>query len=227
MTRSRRRLLCVTALVPIAALVCSCSHGLSPTRTVTRDPRTGVETTTSIVPEETKAQGRRYVGGSVQTVIHSPPERIVRLLDDREAWKQVLPRVEQVYESGRSGSEREWRVVHALAMFRGQYTLRVRSEPRGNNAYLIRFWIDTRFERDVDDGSGYLLIEPRNGGGSIVRYGVRIALYPGLLRALFETRIQSAALSVPGRIRNFVEQHPPSSPAEPAPSLSCQDQPHQ
>jgi len=121
------------------------------------------------------------------------------------AWR-VLPKVVNVEDLGEQDGDLVWRITHQFGVFSGGYVLRLRKDWGKDGRHTIRFWIDTRFERDVDDAWGYFHLEPLGQDRTMLHYSVRAVLLPGLIRWLFTEKIQWALMIVPVRARAFVEQ---------------------
>ena len=126
-------------------------------------------------------------------------------LERNEAAWRVLPHVADVEDLGVQQGDQLLRISHAFGIFTGGYVMRLRREWKPSGRHLIRFWIDTRFPRAVDDARGYFEIEPRGPDRTVLRYRVEAVLLPGILRLLLRDKIQWALMVVPERARAFVE----------------------
>lgn len=120
------------------------------------------------------------------------------------AWR-VLPHVVSVENLGKDGSDALWRVEHALGFVRGGYVMRLRADWGKDGRHTIRFWIDKRFDRDVEDAWGYFHLEPLGLEQTRLDYSVHAVLLPGVVRWLFSKKIQWALMRVPDRAKRYVE----------------------
>lgn len=126
-------------------------------------------------------------------------------LERPEAAWRILPHVAEVEDMGVEQGDQLLRVTHAFGLFTGGYVVRLRREWKPNGRHLIRFWLDTRFPRDVDDARGYFEIVPLGSDRTILYYHVEAVLLPGLLRMFLRDKIQWTLMIVPARTRAFIE----------------------
>lgn len=118
----------------------------------------------------------------------------------------VLPHVANVESFGKEGGELVWRVTHSLGIFRGGYVLRVRPAWGDGGHLSLRFRVDKRFDRDVEDAWGEFRLEPMGPNRTRLHYRVRAQLYPGLIRWLFSQKIQWSLMVVPERVQGYIER---------------------
>jgi carbon monoxide dehydrogenase subunit G len=162
-------------------------------------------------PKRSEAEA---LGGDATVEIPAPAYAVMDVLCRPEAIWQVLPNVANVEDLGVDGEDLLWRVTHALGVFRGGYVLRIRRDWGEQGSHTVRFWVDTRFERDVEDAWGYFRLEAVEGNRTRLHYRVRAVLFPGVIRWLFKEKIQWALMVVPERTQAFIERHRevPSAP---------------
>ena len=142
---------------------------------------------------------RRYVGGVTYTIVDAGIDDLASLLDDVRAWRRFLPKTRDARRVGSADSDALVEVTHGSALLRVAYTLRVHRE--GN---VVRFWMDPSRSHDIEDAWGFFRAEPMPDGRTLMTYGILIDMGSGLLRDLFEGRVQEAALEVPDRVRDVV-----------------------
>jgi hypothetical protein len=142
-------------------------------------------------------------------IVGVPPETLVAELERPEAYWHIFPKLLAVRPLGNDGPDRLVELEQGNFIVRGTYTLRFRTDCNPRERWCtIRFWVDTRYPHSVDDAWGYFQMLPVGESKTLVNYGVRVDLGPGLIRLLFEERIRRAALSTPMRVRELVENRP-------------------
>lgn len=143
-----------------------------------------------------------YVGGVAYQLIHATPQEVLAALVDVDRLPELLPRTRsaQLLES----SERSLRVLltQGAGPFVATYGIELVRVPHTRE---LRFWLDPRSPRDIRDVWGFFRANPRPDGRTLVTVAVAVDLGPGLMRSLFEDRIQSTLLRSVSRIRDAVE----------------------
>ncbi len=151
-------------------------------------------------------QGRRYIGGVAYAIVPGRAEDIGALLIDATAMREILPRTQAVRPVARVGNDTLFELHQGNSMVHAQYTLLVRSEPQQNR---MRFWLDHTRPHAIDDAWGFFRYEPfqtERGTHVLVTYGILVDLGPGIVRALYEERVRAMALTVPQRLREYVQR---------------------
>jgi hypothetical protein len=92
-------------------------------------------------------------------------------------------------------------------MVHGGYVARVRHDDTAG-AHIVRFWLDARHPHAIDDAYGWLAVEPAGPGRSLVTSQVMVDVGPGVLRWLFEEKIQDLVLALPVTLRRAVHAQP-------------------
>ncbi len=82
-------------------------------------------------------------------------------------------------------------------------------EPRGPR--IVRFWVDQTRPHGIEDASGFFRYEPIAPSASgeqrlLVTFAIWVDIGSGIVRSLFEGRIQRIVLTVPQHLRTFVAQ---------------------
>ncbi len=149
------------------------------------------------------------IGGQDTIEIDAPSYTVMGALCRPEAAWRVLPHVAGVEDLGSDDGDHLWRLTHKYGLFTGGYVLRVRKDWGEHGRHTIRFWIDTRYDRDVDDAWGYFHLVPIGGNRTRLHYRVRAVLLPGIIRWLFTEKIQWALMSVPSRTRTYFDENRP------------------
>jgi hypothetical protein len=143
----------------------------------------------------------RYVGGVAYTIVDAGLDDLASLLDDVRSWRRFLPKTRDAQQVGSAGADPLVEITHGSPLVKVAYTLRVRRD--GN---VVRFWMDRSRPHDIDDAWGFFRAEPMPDGRTLLTYGILIDMGNGLLRDMFEDRVQELALEVPDRVRHVVLQ---------------------
>jgi hypothetical protein len=144
---------------------------------------------------------QRYVGGVTYTVVDAGPDDVASLLDDARNWRRFLPRTRGAERVGTVGPDFLVELTHGSAIVNVAYTLRVHRQ--GN---VVRFWMDLSRPHDIEDAWGFFRAEAMPAGRTLLTYGILIDMGAGLLRDMFEKRVQELALEVPDGIREAALQ---------------------
>jgi hypothetical protein len=143
----------------------------------------------------------RYVGGVTYTVVDAGLDELAALLDDVRSWRRFLPKTRDAQRVGGVGEDALVEMTHGSALVKVAYTLRVHRD--GN---VVRFWMDFSRPHDIEDAWGFFRAEPMPNGQTLMTYGILIDMGAGLLRDMFEERVQQLALEVPDNVRSVVLQ---------------------
>jgi len=145
--------------------------------------------------------GGRYVGGvSYQVVRASPPEVLSALLTV-ELLPHLLPRTKRARQVAGAGSGARVELVQGNSWIDATYTVVLARE--GDSS--VRFRLDGSRPHDIEDVWGYFRAQPFGESHTLVTVAVALDVGDGLVRMLFEDRIQRLILSAPAQIRDFLE----------------------
>jgi hypothetical protein len=144
---------------------------------------------------------RRYVGGVTYTIVEAGMADLASLLDDVRSWRRFLPKTRDAERIGAVGGDPLVEITHGSPLVKVAYTLRVQRD--GN---VVRFWMDPSRPHDIEDAWGFFRAEPMPDGRTLLTYGILIDMGNGLLRDMFEDRVQELALEVPDNVRHVVLQ---------------------
>jgi len=143
-----------------------------------------------------------YVGGVSYQLVRAEPEEVLSALESVASLPALLPRTRSArllgFEAGRARVE----LTQGPSPFTATYTIQLE---RARDSNELRFWLDPRAPRDIRDVWGFFRAEPHGKGRTLVTVGVALDLGPGLVRSLFESRIQRLMLGAVTQIRDFVE----------------------
>lgn len=150
----------------------------------------------------TRGEAGRYVGGVSYQVVRASPREVLLALADVRALPYALPHTHTAELLDSSGHSARVELVQGKAPFLATYTLALEQAPGGDE---IRFWLDPKRPHDIRDLWGFFRVREFGPGRTLITVGVAIDLGPGLVRLLFEDRVEQAILRAPARIRDFVE----------------------
>lgn len=143
--------------------------------------------------------GRHYVGGVTYEIVDAAPDELSALLDDVSSWRRFLPKAREAIRVGAVGGDSLVEITHGSSLIQVAYTLQVHRDAQG-----VRFWLDLDRPHDIEDAWGYMRATPMPHGRTLVTWGILVDMGPGLLRDLFEDKVQAQALGVPDRVRDVV-----------------------
>ncbi len=151
-------------------------------------------------------EGRHYVGGVTYTVLDATPRELDAVFNDVPAYQTLLPHTKSARLVARIDDDVLVELHQGNALVDATYTIRLRKDPNGRE---VRFWLDGARHHDIEDAWGFFRIEPLAQVSPgvprvLVTYGILVDVGPGIVRALFETKIRDAMLSVPQRLRGYV-----------------------
>ncbi len=153
-------------------------------------------------PQTIESDAHKYVGGVAYSLIDGTERDLVALFDDVAAYRRILPRTSSAKRVGVVDGDLLIELRQGSAIFETSYTIRVHKDPATRT---VRFWLDGSRPHGIDDAWGYFRIEPTNVRGKLLLvYGALVDLGEGLARALFEERVRTALLGVPGRVREYL-----------------------
>ena len=144
---------------------------------------------------------RHYVGGVSYAIVDATPAELTALVDDVSAWRRILPRTRDARRVGTEGGDVLAEITHGSIFMSVGYTMRLHSE--GNE---VRFWLDRTRPHDIDDAWGYFRARPMPDGGTLVTWAILVDMGNGVLRDLFESKVQQMALMVPERVKDAMTE---------------------
>ncbi len=142
---------------------------------------------------------RKYVGGVTYKIIDAAPEDLASLLDDVGDWGRFLPKTRDAHRAGEVGGDPLVQITHGSALVQVGYTLRVHRD--GSS---VRFWMDRGRAHDIEDVWGFFRAAPLADGRTLVTFGILIDMGDGVLREMFENRVQELALEIPDHVGDVV-----------------------
>lgn len=205
------RRLAIAALLAVAALV-----GSARAEAQTFTPADAAR----LAHGETVARRQRvenrsghYVGGTAYALLDATPAEIDAILADVATYPHFLPYTKDARLVGREGNDLVVWLRQGNALLDASYTIRVR--PESSSPRVVRFWLDRSRPHGISDASGFFRYEaapesaaPPSTPGSrrplLVTFCIWVDVGPGIVRALFEGKIETIVLSVPQHLRDYV-----------------------
>jgi hypothetical protein len=173
-----------------------------PSGALTRDERTALMSGDVVSrPLSFERHGGRYVGGISYQLMRAVPDEVLAAVLDVSALPELLPRTRRatLIETSTLGSRIE--LVQGNSVADATYTVLLAPSAPGE----VRFWLDQTRPHGISDVWGYFRARPFGDGKTLVTVAVALDVGPGLVRMLFEDRIQRLVLETPRHIRDYVE----------------------
>jgi hypothetical protein len=164
-------------------------------------------------PQALRLRSGRYVGGFVYAILNTSPDELSSLLENVATYRRILPYTKDVRFIGRHrvGDSLVW-LRQGNALLDASYTVGVHAGlAQRAGQRLVRFRVDPSLPHGIHDASGFFEFEPLANTPSgeprvLVTYGIWVDIGSGIVRDLFEGRIQRIALTVPQRLRDYVAE---------------------
>jgi len=153
-------------------------------------------------PLEFQRHGGKYIGGVSYQLLRASPDEVLATLQSVESLPEALPRTKRARLVESQGREAKVELVQGKGMVEATYTVHL---VRVSGRNELRFWLDRNRPHDIDDVWGYFRVERFDDNRSLVTVAVALDVGPGLVRMLFEDRIQALVLSTPRHIKDYVE----------------------
>lgn len=143
----------------------------------------------------------RYVGGVSYQVVRASPAEVLAALGDVRELPKLLPRTKSasLVDVTRRGARIE--LTQGTSLVDATYTLLLRRV----GVSELRFQLDPSRHHGIRDLWGYVRVKPVDEGRTLVTVAVALDVGPGLVRTLFEDRIQRVILSTPRHMRDYLE----------------------
>lgn len=157
---------------------------------------------------ELERQGQRYVGGVSYALVRAEPKQVFEVLNQLRTLSDVLPSTRDTRIVDRSGNRVRVELEQGNSMVSTTFTVFFQLEPPEghNDPHVVRFWLDPSQPHSIDDAWGFFRATRYDAEYSLVSVGALVNLGPGVIRMLFEQRIQRSILRMPNRIRDTVER---------------------
>jgi hypothetical protein len=157
---------------------------------------------------ELERQGQRYVGGVSYALVRAEPRQVFEVLNQLRTLSDVLPSTRDTRIIDRSGNRVRVELEQGNSMVSTTFTVFFQLEPPEghNDPHVVRFWLDPSQPHSIDDAWGFFRAARYDAQHSLVSVGALVNLGPGVIRMLFEQRIQRSILRMPNRIRDTVER---------------------
>lgn len=159
-----------------------------------------------------KGEGR-YVGGVSYQLVRAAPAEVLAAFGDVRELPNMLPRTKSARLVDVTSRGARIELCQGTALVDTSYTVRLRRV----GASELRFRLDESRPHGIRDLWGYLKVRAMGQGRTLVTVAVALDVGPGIMRTLFEDRIQRAILATPRHIRDYLEPRAlaRATPAEP------------
>ena len=161
---------------------------------------------TIVRPETLDKDDRRYVGGVTYALVDASSDELARALTDVNVYRAILPYTREARLVGEDAGDTLVELTQGNGVFNATFTVRLRRE-----GSAVRFWLDRARPHEIEDAWGYFRWEPLaqvkpRTPRSLLTYGILVDVGPGVVRELFEGKIQSIVLTVPDRVRAWARR---------------------
>ncbi|HEX7663692.1 MAG TPA: hypothetical protein VF407_04250 [Polyangiaceae bacterium] len=157
-------------------------------------------------PQTADIAGKHYVGGVAYAIIDATPDEFFDILEDTNAWEAVLPKTKFATRVAAGPNEERVELHQGNALVDAAYTLHLVREPK---AQRVRFWLDLNRPHTIEDAWGFFRYQVVSRPGEptrlLVTYGALVDVGPGILRSLYEPKLHAAMMTVPQRLRAYVQ----------------------
>jgi hypothetical protein len=188
------------SVAAIAALVATASSGEARADGLAAEEAARLLGGDTVSRTQTTMRGlHRYVGGVTYAIVDASPGDLDVVLGDFDAWRRFLPKTRDARRVGTADDDALVQITHGSALVQVGYTLRVHRDASG-----VRFWMDRGRPHDIKDVWGFFRTAALPDGRTLVSYGILIDMGDGILRDMFEPRVQQLALEVPEHVRDVV-----------------------
>ena len=160
--------------------------------------------------------GKRYVGGVSYALVRAEPGQVFEVLNELSSLSDVLPQTRSTRILDRSGNRVRVELEQGNSVVSTTFTVFFELEPPDSrfDPRVVRFWLDTSAPHSIDDVWGFFRATRYDDQHSLISVGALVDLGPGVIRMLFEERIQRSILRMPNRIRDTVERTFGTRPAQ-------------
>jgi ribosome-associated toxin RatA of RatAB toxin-antitoxin module len=157
---------------------------------------------------ELDRQGQHYVGGVSYALVRAEPRQVFDVLNQLTTLSVVLPQTRSTRILERTGDRTRVELEQGNSVVSTTFTVFFQVEPPQDHddPHVVRFWLDPSQPHSIDDVWGFFRASRYDSERALVSVGALVNLGPGLIRMLFEERIQRAILRMPNRIRDTVER---------------------
>jgi len=159
--------------------------------------------------------GERYVGGVSYALVRAEPRQVFDVLNELSTLSQVLPKTRSMRILDHVGNRVRVELEQGTSAVSTTLTVFFELEPPDGrfDPRVVRFWLDPSQPHGIDDVWGFLRATRYDDQYSLISVGALVNLGPGVIRMLFEDRIQRSILRTPNRIRDTVERRFGGGPA--------------
>lgn len=143
----------------------------------------------------------RYIGGVSYQLLRVPPAEVLAALGNPEALPSLLPRTKSAELVGVDGRGARIELTQGTRLVDGTYTIWLRRAGPGE----LAFNLDASRPHGIADVHGFARVRPFGKEHTLLTLAVALDVGPGIVRSLFEDRIQRVILDAPRQIRDQLE----------------------
>jgi len=145
--------------------------------------------------------GGRYIGGVAYQIVRAKPEEVLRALATPSELPRLLPRTKsaRLVDGDREGVRVE--LTQGTSIVEATYTVHVKRVGTDE----LHFKLDASRPHGIDDVWGYIRARPVDDNRTLITVAVALDVGPGIVRMLFEEKIQRAILATPRQIKDALE----------------------
>lgn len=152
-------------------------------------------------PLELDRDDGHYVGGVSYQLVRAAPQEVLAALADVSRLPAVLPRTKSARLVTQGDGERRVELEQGNGIVSASYTVVLRHD----GPSTLRFWLDPTRPHGIRDVWGYFRVEPFDDSRCLITVAAAVDVGPGLVRLLFESRVQRVVLDTPRHIRDYIE----------------------
>ena len=150
----------------------------------------------------TIARGKgRYVGGVSYQLLRVPPAEVLAALGNPDALPALLPRTKSAELVGVDARGARIELTQGTRLVDGTYTIWLRRAGPGE----LAFRLDPSRPHGIADVHGFARVRAFGRDHTLLTLAVALDVGPGIVRSLFEDRIQRVILDAPKQIRAELE----------------------
>lgn len=200
----RRSVLCLMG----GAALCALTPRRLMAEELTRDEQRRLAEHEAVrVPLDLELAEGAYFGGLVYQVVDATVDEIMAIAGDPEAYTAILSATREVRVLARRGSDLQVYLSQGSGLVSVNNVVLMRREAPG----LLRFWLDPSEPHDLDDGWGFLRVEPwakppwlkmssRPGPRSLITWGVLMRIDSPDIKLRYSEVVRRAVMETAGRI---------------------------
>lgn len=161
--------------------------------------------------------GGQYVGGVGYVLVKATPEQVFTSLNQVSNLSQVIRGTRRMTVMRVDSAGAHVLMEQGNSVVAAKYTavFQVTDGSDIHENWQVRFWLDEKKPHAIDDVWGVIRARKFDNSRSLVMAGTALNLGPGLIRMLFEKRVQGSILRMTRYVREVVEREYPAPSTRP------------